>query len=58
MKDQVLEFSFDGPDAQADAQALADFLKNELPDWPARLAQREPSPNLRPAPATPAPLSP
>jgi len=37
-----LEFGFDGPQAGADAQALADFFAREFPDWPVRTGSHPP----------------
>lgn len=31
--EEALEFTFSGPDAQADAEALGVFLAREFPDW-------------------------
>ena len=44
MKTHDFEFLFDGPSADADAQALADFLAGEFPDWPARVGSSQPPP--------------
>jgi hypothetical protein len=45
MKKQELEFRFEGKQAEADAQALAGFLAQEFPDWPARVSPSQPPPN-------------
>jgi len=45
MPNGEMEFVFDGSDASDSAEALVDFLKQILPDWPAR---RHPTPNRRP----------
>ena len=47
MNQPVFEFNFEGPDAADDAQALAVFLEQELPDWPARVGPSQ-SPPKRP----------
>lgn len=36
----TLEFQFAGPSAQDDAEALAEFLRSDFADWPARIAKR------------------
>lgn len=46
MRKEEFEFCFDGQQAAADAQALADFLAEEFPDWPVRVGPIQPP--LRP----------
>ena len=38
MNEGKLQFHFEGPQAHDDARNLADFVKQELPDWPAQAA--------------------
>ena len=38
MRNDELEFSFDGRGASAGAEALAEFFNREFPDWPASRA--------------------
>lgn len=40
MDRESLEFQFGGPSARDDADALADFLRTEFADWPARIVER------------------
>ena len=40
MKKDEFKFRFDSPQAEADAQALADLLAKEFPDWPAQGSRR------------------
>lgn len=49
MTDARLEFHFEGPDAQSQAQELAGLLERELPDWPAELVERPASPTAETA---------
>ena len=39
MHEGKLQFHFEGPQAHDDARDLADFVKQELPDWPAQAAR-------------------
>ena len=39
MNEGKLQFHFEGPQAHDDARDLADFVKHELPDWPAQTAR-------------------
>ncbi len=42
MPEMNIEFRFAGPDARAEAQALADFFRQDWPDWPTRIAEQRP----------------
>jgi hypothetical protein len=44
MKNPEFEFCFDGREAEADAQAWADWLAREFPDWRVRPAANPPPP--------------
>ena len=43
-----LEFQFDGPSAQDDADALAGFLRSQFADWPTQIVQRPETPADQP----------
>ncbi len=44
MGNQEIEFRFEGPEAEADANALAGFLAGESPDWPAHVGRSQSPP--------------
>jgi hypothetical protein len=45
MPKQDFQFTFDGPEAQANAQALNAFLKTEFSDWSTQIAPVQPPPS-------------